>query len=113
SDCGVLHESKLVNKLQQHAIQPGSQEGDAPERRFFQVYGDSTYGIGPVILSPYSHVGELTDEEHMWNETMGAVRISVEHGFSLVLQDWLFLQAFWKQKIYGDAFGLLYRVTIL
>ncbi|KAF8582037.1 hypothetical protein K439DRAFT_1618613 [Ramaria rubella] len=113
NDCGVLHESKLVDKLPQHAIQLGSQEGDAPEQLFFQVYGDSAYGISPVILSPYSHVRELTDKEHAWNETMGGVWILVEHGFSLVLQDWPFLQAFWKQKIYGNACGLLYHVAIL
>ncbi|KAF8574357.1 hypothetical protein K439DRAFT_1624386 [Ramaria rubella] len=113
NDCGVLHEGELVDKLQQHAIQPGLQEGDAPEQWFFQVYGDSAYGVGPVILSPYSHVGELTDKEHVWNKPMGGVRISVEHGFGLVLQDWPFLQAFWKQKIYSNACGLLYHVIVL
>ncbi|KAF8573138.1 hypothetical protein K439DRAFT_1399888, partial [Ramaria rubella] len=110
NDCGVLHMSELLENLRMHAIQPGSREEDPLERRVFQVYGDLAYGVSPVMLSPYSRVGELMVEEQEWNRAMGGVRISVEHGFGLVLQDWPFLNVFWKQKIYGNVCGLLYRV---
>ncbi|KAF8587813.1 hypothetical protein K439DRAFT_1645752 [Ramaria rubella] len=112
-DCGVLHMSQLLSKLQRHAIQPGSCEDNPPQDRYFQVYSNLAYGVSPVMISPFSGVGELTVEQREWNTAMGAVRISVEHGFGLVLQDWPFLNVFWKQKIYGNPCGLLYRVGVL
>ncbi|KAF8585288.1 hypothetical protein K439DRAFT_1230588, partial [Ramaria rubella] len=102
NDCGVLHMSQLLSKLQRHAIQPGSCEDDPPQDRYFQVYSNSAYGVSPVMISPFSGVGELTVEQHEWNTAMGAVCISVEHRFGLIQQDWPFLNVFWKQKIYGN-----------
>jgi nuclease HARBI1 len=113
NDCGVLNLSKLLETVQEYAIQPGSQEADPPEQRYFQVYGDSAYGVSPVMVSPYSGVAPLMPEQRAWNQAMGGVRISVEHGFGLVLQDWPFLQAFWKQKVWGTACGIMYRVGVL
>lgn len=113
NDAGVLAESKLLEKLAAYAVQPGSHEGDPVWQRYFQVYGDSAYGVSPHILSPFARVGEMTPEEEEWNSAMGSVRISVEHAFGLVLQDWPYLNAFWKQKIFGNACGLFYRVAVI
>src|SRR5882724_7175016 len=57
---GILAESKLLITLEQCTIQPGSDEGDLPEHCFFQIYGDLAYGVSPVMVSPFSGVGELT-----------------------------------------------------
>jgi hypothetical protein len=113
NDCGVLQLSELLGKLEAYGIQPGSREGDLVEYHFFQVYGDSAYGVSPLMVSPYLGVSELTADQKAWNKVMGGVHISVEHGFGLVLQDWPFLQVFWKQKVWGMACGVMYRVGVL
>jgi len=81
NDVGILAESKLLITLEQCAIQPGSDEGDLPEHCFFQIYSDLEYGVSPVMVSPFSGVGELTAAQQEWNVTMGQVQILVEHGF--------------------------------
>ena len=54
NDCGVLNESNLLSHLESHTIQPRSQQNDPPECRYFQVYGDSAYGVSPVMMiGPY------------------------------------------------------------
>ena len=69
--------------------------------------------VSPFIVSPYHGRDTLTLEQCEWNKAMGRVRISVEHGFGLVLQDWPFLHAFWKMKIFRNACETLYRVAVL
>lgn len=98
NDAGVLKESKFLEHLEQYAIQPGSSEGDPPSDQYFQVYGDSAYGVSPFIMSPYV-TDVLIPEKSTWNIAMGGVQILVEHGFGIVLQDWPFLHTFWKHKI--------------
>ena len=71
NNAGVLSQSGLLELMREHAIQPGSVEGDPPERRYFQLYGDSTYGVSPVLVSPHARVGQLTDAERAWNTGMG------------------------------------------
>ncbi|KAF8585501.1 hypothetical protein K439DRAFT_1343379 [Ramaria rubella] len=112
NDMGVLGESKLLEYLEAHAIQPGSNANDLPHWWFFQVYGDSTYGVNPVMVSPFSGV-TLTTPEQLWNTAMGGVRISVEHGFGLVLQDWPQLNCFWQQWIWGTQCGVMYHVGVI
>jgi hypothetical protein len=113
NDAGVLNESELLANMARYAIQPGSRDGDPPGRRYFQLYGDSAYGVSPHLLSPFSGIGTQTAQERAWNTRMGGVRISVEHAFGLVLQDWPFLRCFWKHQVWGNACGLLYRVGVL
>lgn len=114
NDSGVLNESKLLDTLRQHAIQPGSYPGDPAHLRYFQVYGDSAYGLGPSVLSPFSEGREhLTAEQQAWNTAMGGVRISVEHAFCQVAKQWPQLNCYWRQRIWGTRCGLLYRVAVL
>ncbi|KAF8586741.1 hypothetical protein K439DRAFT_1646144 [Ramaria rubella] len=96
---GVLAESKLLEYLETHAIQPGSMENDHPARRYFQVYSDSAYGVSPVMVSPYLGVVPPTPEQC--------------HCFGLVLQDWPQLNCFWQQRIWGTQCGVMYRVGVL
>jgi hypothetical protein len=113
NNSGVLNDSALMDLIATHAIQPRSQEGDPPERRFFQIYRDSAYGVSLYMVRPFSRVGEQTWAQKEWNARMGGIRISVEHGFGLVLQDWPYLHGFWKHKVLGNACGLMYRVGVL
>jgi hypothetical protein len=113
NDSSVLKESILFEKIEMHAVQPGSHPGDVLEDRWFQLYGDSAYGVSPFLVSPFAGVGERTADEHAWNTTMGRVCISVEHLFGVVIQEWPFLNTFWKQKVLGNACGLMYWVAVL
>ncbi|KAF8574648.1 hypothetical protein K439DRAFT_1371858 [Ramaria rubella] len=108
NDTGVLAESNLLMKMALHMIQAGSHAGDPPGWQFFQVYGDSAYSV-----SPFARVVILTVQETAWNTAMGGVWISVEHVFGLVLQDWPYLNTFWKQKIYSNACRLFYQVAVI
>ncbi|KAF8577638.1 hypothetical protein K439DRAFT_1621951 [Ramaria rubella] len=108
NDMGVLAESNLLDYLQSHAIQPGSMQADHLGCRYFQVYGDSAYGISPVMVSPYAGIIPPIPDQRAWNTAMGGIQISVEHGFGLVLQDWLQLNCFWCQQIWGTHCGVMY-----
>ena len=108
NDAGVLAESHLLELMREHAIQPGSAEGDPPERRHFQLYGDSAYAVSAILVSPHAQVGALTAAEHAWNTGMGEVRISIEHAFGIVLREWPFLRTSWKHQVFGMACGRWY-----
>ena len=43
----------------------------------------------------------------------GGVRISVEHAFGIMLQEWPFMCCSWKHQILGTACGLWYCVSVL
>ncbi|KAF8585008.1 hypothetical protein K439DRAFT_1646796 [Ramaria rubella] len=105
NDVGVLGESRLLEMLEEKALQPGSQDGNPVHKQYFQVYGDSAYGVSPIMLSPFSGAA--------FNTAIGAVRISVEHGFGIILQDWPFINCFWKHHIWGTQCGTLFHVAVL
>ena len=44
---------------------------------------------------------------------MGSVQISVKHAFGHMLQDWPYLNAWWKHQILGNAIGMLYTIGVL
>ena len=88
NDSGVLNESRLLAHIEKNTIQPGSNEGDPPSHHFYQLYGDSAYGVGPYIVNPYAGTDALTPQQGQWNVAMGGVHILVMHGFGLVFQDW-------------------------
>lgn len=113
NDCSVLNESGLLLHIKKYTIQPGSFDSDLPDCCFFQFYGDSAYGVSPYIISPYTGADALTPQQWAWNVAMGGTWILVEHGFSLVLQEWPYLNCFWKHKILGNMCGLLYHVAVL
>ncbi|KIJ28202.1 hypothetical protein M422DRAFT_190027, partial [Sphaerobolus stellatus SS14] len=54
----------------------------------------------------------LTPAQKEWNKAMGQVRISVEHSFGLVSQQWPFMNCVEKQKIWGTCCGTFYKVTV-
>ncbi|KAF8588307.1 hypothetical protein K439DRAFT_1645586 [Ramaria rubella] len=113
NDMGVLGKSKLLEHLEVHGTQPGSNANDPPNCWYFQVYGNSAYGVSPVMVSPFSGVTPTTPGWCAWNTAIGGVRISVEHGFVLVLQDWPQLNCFWQQHIWGTCCGVMYHVGVL
>ncbi|RDX41131.1 hypothetical protein OH76DRAFT_1412383 [Lentinus brumalis] len=113
ADPFLLAESGLLEQCAQHAVQEGSDENTPLEHRYFQLFGDPAYGVGPHIISPFSGAGERTEEELEWNARMASVRIKVEHAFGVVVNTWSFLNSFWKQRVYSSPVGRYYRVAVL
>jgi len=77
---------------------------DPPECHFFLIWKFGIWGE-PCDVSPYSGGWELTVAQWDWNAAIGQVQISVEHGFGLIFQDWLYLNTFWKQRCGGQPVG--------
>src|ERR1700748_3282336 len=68
-DRHLLNESGLLDACLEHAIQPDSEEGDDPQDRYFQLFGDPAYRVSPVIMSPFAD-NDRTPEELEWNNAM-------------------------------------------
>lgn len=81
NDNFLLTDSGLLERLAEFAFPEDLAENTPVEEHTFQIFGDLAYGVGPHIFSPYSGMGERTEEEQERNLEMSAVRIEVEHGF--------------------------------
>lgn len=109
----LLQDSGLLDKCATYAIRPGTSPDDPPLVRYFQLFGDPAYGLSPHLVSPFAGPGQRTQEEIAWNMAMAAVRIEVEHGFALVLNNWAFLRCSWKMQVYSSPVGRYYRFGVL
>ena len=118
NDAFVLDESGIMDECIRHTKLPGGGDEAADEFdtsrevRYFQLFGDPAYGLNEQIISPYPKAGR-TDEQQKWNTQMSKVRIEVEHGFAVVTNNWKFLQARWKLRLFQSPIGSYYRVAVL
>lgn len=113
ADPFLLAESGLLVKCAEHAIQVGSTADSPVEERYYQLFGDPAYGLSAQLLSPFSGPGERSELEQEWNSQMAHVRIKVEHAFGGVVNNWPFLNMFWKHRVYSSPVGRYYRVAVL
>ncbi|KDQ53581.1 hypothetical protein JAAARDRAFT_61286 [Jaapia argillacea MUCL 33604] len=104
NDAFMLTESGLLQQFATFTFREDVGEDAPTEERNFYIFGDPAYGVGPHILSPYAGAGERTEEEGEWNAEMASVRIEVEHGFGIVANTWLFLNASWKMQLYHSPY---------
>ncbi|KAF7982842.1 hypothetical protein HWV62_25806 [Athelia sp. TMB] len=105
----LTSKSEIFEKCREHAKQPP--DPDAPmDNQYFHLCGDPAYGVSPVLLSPFT---DPDKDETEWNSIMSSVRISVEHSFGIVVNNWPFLNAHWKHKVYVSPVGTYYRVAVL
>ena len=111
NNAGVLAESHLLKLMHKHMIQPGLAEGDPPEWQYFQLYGNSVYGVSAILMSPHAWVRALTAVKCTWNMGMGEVCISVKHVFGIVLHEWPFLCSSWKHQVFGTSVGEVWSQT--
>ncbi|OSC98558.1 hypothetical protein PYCCODRAFT_1447436 [Trametes coccinea BRFM310] len=109
----LLHASQLLEKCSQFAVQPGIDEHTPVDRGYFQLFGDATYRISPVLISPSSGPGERSADKQAWNAAMGSVRVYVEHGFAIVSNTWPFLNANWKMHVFRSLVGRYYHIGVL
>jgi len=126
NDAFALDESGLMDECALHARLPGSPEGgtemgvdgytdeasSSGEIHHLQLFGDPAYGLNTQIISPFPKQGR-TAKQQEWNKCMSKVRIEVEHGFALVTNNWQFLQAKWKHRVFLSPIGRYYRVAVL
>ena len=108
NDIFALEESGLMEKCLLHAKLP-EMSGDS---RYFHLFGDPAYGLNNQIICPFPKQGRSSDEQE-WNTLMSKARIEVEHGFTLVTNNWPFLKAKWKHHIFQSPIGRYYRVGVL
>ena len=80
------------------------------ERQFY-IFGDSAYSIRPWIQRPF--VGCLTAEQKSFNEKMSSVRISVEHNYKDLKQNWPSQDFARKLHVRQAPIGLLYKSCAL
>ena len=105
----TLEESGLAENCLLHAKLPETTSGEA---QYFWLFGDPAYGLNTQIICPFPKQGQ-TDNEQEWNTQMSKARIEVEHGFTLVTNNWLFLKAKWKHHVFQSPIGWYYHVGIL
>ena len=116
----ALEESGLMDECALHAKLPGGGGRDkvinevntSDKFHYLQLIGDPAYGLNKHIISPYLKPG-WTNNKQIWNTQMSKVRIEVEHGFALVVNNWKFLQAKWKLRVFQSPIGRYYRVAVL
>lgn len=113
ADPYLLAESGLLEKCMEHAIQVDSTAGSPIEQRYYQLFGDPAYGLSAQLISPFSGPGVRSELEQEWNSQMAHVRIKVEHAFGGVVNNWPFLNAFWKLRVHSSPVGRYYRVAVL
>lgn len=113
ADPFLLTESRLIEKCAEYANRENTDETMPWEDRCYQLFGDPAYGLSSHLVSPFSGAGVRSETENAWNTRMASVRIKVEHTFGGVVNNWPFLNAFWKQRVYSSPVGRYYRVAVL
>ncbi|XP_065067584.1 uncharacterized protein LOC135693124 [Rhopilema esculentum] len=81
-DSGMLRESGLLQLLEQHSVSPN---GD-----IMCIYGDPAYPLRPHLQAPFRNA-DLRERQHLWNQRMSAVRVSVEWLFGDIINYFKFL----------------------
>ena len=100
----MLADSGLLRDLQRHAFSPKGQP--------MCIYGDLAYPHRVHLQTSFRHV-QLTPLMQDYNETMSALRISVEWLFGDVLNSFKFLDYKKNLKIGLSSVGKMYVVCAL
>lgn len=101
-DSALLYASGLLDQLNMLHAQ-GHQ---------YSLYGDSAYPLSAYILKPWLDVGDDLQKARM-NKAMSNLRISVEHGFSLVIKNFQSLNCKAKQQSWLIPVGKIFVVATL
>lgn len=103
-DARMLAVSRLYENLENFAFCPAARE--------MCLYGDPAYPLRIHLQAPF-RVGILTPEMHMFNESMSAVRASVEWIFADVINYFKFLDFKKNLKIGLSQVGKMYVVCAI
>ncbi|VDC02477.1 unnamed protein product [Peniophora sp. CBMAI 1063] len=82
-DVWMLEESHFFEHCEAHALVPGTGPNNPVEERFYQVSGDSAYGVGPHIQSNIHSSGQQTEDERAFNAKIDGQTLAMS-GIGLV-----------------------------
>jgi len=99
-DITVLRESK-VEEITTEARNLG-----------YYVYGDPAYRSRNGFISPYDSAA-LTPDQQTFNQKMSSVRVAVEWGFGIILNQWRFLDCKREQKLLLSPIANWYLTAVL
>ncbi len=77
----------------------------------FRVYGDPAYAMDDLLITPYRNAQD--PDQIAFNEAMSSARVSVEHFFGLVTQQFAFTSMKKQMKIGLQPVGLYYIVSTI
>ena len=103
-DARMLAISHLYDNLEQLAF--------SPNRREMCIYGDPAYPLRIHLQAPFRH-GVLTRQMQEFNQSMSAVRVSVEWLFSDIVNYFKFIDFKKNLKIGLSHVGKMYIVCAL
>ena len=103
-DSGMLTDSGLLNKLQQHSFDSNGNP--------LCIYGDPAYPLR-VHLQTGFRGANLTAQQRDWNKYMSQVRVSVEWLFGDIINFFKFLDFKKNLKVGLSAVGKMYLVCAL
>jgi hypothetical protein len=83
-----------------------------PPLRRYVLYGDKGYQTGGCIVTPHKGIN-LTEAQAEVNARLGAVHVTVEWFFGMVVNLWQSVAFRHNQRIYLDACGSQHRVAVL
>jgi hypothetical protein len=108
NDNHLLADSGLLERCEQHCFI----EHDDGSRQYLHIYGDAAYGDRGTLLCPFA-TDPMSSEEENFNAEMSHVRIEVEHGYALVVNNWPFLNSTTRHRLFLSPVGAYYRVAVL
>ena len=91
-DARLLQESGLLDQLEE--LMP--HDGDPT---IYTLYGDLAYAQSIYLIGGFRNANVGTDEA-LYNQIMSSVRITVEWGFSAIIEQWKFLDFRQSMKIF-------------
>ena len=91
-DARLLHESQLLEQLQ--TVMP--ENGNNP---IYALYGDLVYAQSAYVLGGFHNVDTNSDED-AYNRLLSSVHITVEWGFTELVEHWKFLDFRLAMKIF-------------
>lgn len=101
-DLTTLRKSGWATKLETNLLVEGRQ---------FYLFGDSAYSLRPWMQRPF--IGNCNGEQNDFNRRMSAVRVSVEHTYKDLKQQWQSQDYPRNLKVRKSPVGLLYRSAAL
>ena len=103
-DSGMLGDSGLLGKLQQHSF--------GPMNNILCIYGDPAYPLRPRLMAPFRGAA-ITPIETEWNKRMRKVRVSVEWIFGDIVNYFKFLDFKKGLKLQLSPVAKMYIVCAL
>lgn len=79
---------------------------------YYYIYGESAYMLRPWMQRPFIH-WFCSPQEAVFNATMSAVRVTVEHSYKDIKQYWTSQDFARMLKVIKAPIALLYRASCL